>query len=239
MYLIFLSQQVRASSVAGLCYADSSLAWLVGLQQLQVNLKSEPLIWVWWNGQCKNSPKSETSTSIPTWKDFPHPKWPFPKLFRSSSISPGTMPPEHPSRVTAAFGAQPPAPKSIRFTTWKLQHHLYRSLHMLRFFIVILALAHICMSHKNPILLINFLHGNEGRKLRRLSRAPFSSNWSCEAFDVSCLNPIISTSRNVLLACMCEVLWSFPNTRKCISCSNTKAGYRLRNFEVSSVVSRF
>lgn len=165
---------------------------------------------------------SETSTSIPT-SNFPRQNGHFQNYFEAPLL-PRELCHQSTHLVSPlrSLGAQPPAPKSIRFTTWKLRHHLYRSLHMLRFFIVvILASAHICMSHKNPILLITFLHGNEGRKLRRLSLAPNESNWSCEAFDVSCLHPIISTTRNVLLACMCEVvLWSFPNTRKCISCSN-------------------
>ena len=212
MYLIFLCQQVRASSVAGLCYADSSLA--CGLVSCNSYYK-----WIWrakrWLGYRR--------LALPYQPQIFLIKMAISKTISELLYFPGNYATRAPISchrcVRSALSHLPP--KSIRFTTWKLQHHLYRSLHMLRFFIVIiLASAHICMSHKNPILLITFLHGNEGRKLRRLSLAPNESNWSCEAFDVSCLHPIISTSRNVLLAFMCEVVLSCPNTRNCISCSN-------------------
>ena len=166
MYVIFSldlkgqvrCHQVRASSVADLCYADSSLAWLAGSHAAVATSESEEQTvtggMVKWAMQ--QLLQSETSTSIPL--DFPQQNGDFETISKLLYF-PGTMPSRAPiSRhrcVRSALSHLPQSQWDSPHGSWKisqmfnLEHHLYRSLHMLRFSILILALAHICMSRKS------------------------------------------------------------------------------------------
>ena len=117
--------------------------------------------------------QSETSTSIPP-LDFPQQNGDFETISKLLYF-PGTMPSRAPiSRhrcVRSALSHLPQSQWDSPHGSWKisqmfnLEHHLYRSLHMLRCSIVILALAHICMSRKSNSV-DHFLAWQRGEKTK-------------------------------------------------------------------------